>query len=226
MKLGVLYSGGKDSNLALILAKKYGHKISCLISIASKNKDSYMFHTPEITKTKIQANQMNIPIIIVKTKGERESELKDLEKGISEAIKKYKIEGLVTGAVESVYQSTRIQKIANKLNLDMMNPLWQKNQIELLQDLQKEKIEAIIVSVAASPLDKKFLGRTLDNKMIKELKILQKKYHINPAGEGGEYESLVLNSKLFKKRLRIKIKRDSGKDYAWRRELVLQGEKK
>src|SRR3989344_4233760 len=99
MKLGVLFSGGKDSTFATWLAKKEGYEISCLISIVSDNKESYMFHTPSIEKTKKQAEVMNIPIIFQKTEGKKEIELKDLEEAIRKAKKKYKIEGIVTGAV-------------------------------------------------------------------------------------------------------------------------------
>jgi asparagine synthase (glutamine-hydrolysing) len=43
MKLGILYSGGKDSNYALYLAQKHGHEITCLVSMKSENMESYMF---------------------------------------------------------------------------------------------------------------------------------------------------------------------------------------
>ena len=43
MKLAVLYSGGKDSNYALYLTQKHGHEVSCLVSMKSENKESYMF---------------------------------------------------------------------------------------------------------------------------------------------------------------------------------------
>ena len=107
MNLGVLFSGGKDSTYAAWLAKKSGYKISCLITLESENPESYMFHTPAIEKTKTQAQVMNIPLISHKTKGKKEAELKDLEAVIKQAIKKYKIEGIVTGAVESVYQESK-----------------------------------------------------------------------------------------------------------------------
>ena len=87
MKLGVLFSGGKDSTMATYLAKKEGHEIACLITIYSENPDSYMFHTPSISKTKKQAELMGIPLLTGKTDGIKEKELKDLEKTIKEAIR-------------------------------------------------------------------------------------------------------------------------------------------
>ena len=71
MKTAILFSGGKDSCYSGYLAKKQGHELACLISILSKNKESYMFHTPSIERTKEQAKVMNLPLIIQKTKGKK-----------------------------------------------------------------------------------------------------------------------------------------------------------
>lgn len=218
MKLGVLFSGGKDSTYAAWLAKKEGYSVSCLISLWSKNKDSFMFHTPAIELTKKQAECMKIPLIIQETKGEKEIELKDLEKAIKLAIKKYKINSIITGAVESVYQASRVQTICNKLKIECFNPLWQKDQIEILEDLVKNNFEVIISGVAAYPLDKKWIGRKIDKKFIEEIKVLSEKYKINPAGEGGEFESLVVNCPFFKKRLDVKLRNVFGEGNAWRGE--------
>src|SRR3989344_6654279 len=188
MKLGALFSGGKDSTLAILMAKNLGYDISCLITLESKNKESYMFHTPSIKQTQTQAKAMKIPLISQETKGEKESELKDLEKAIKRAKEEYSIDGIVTGAVESVYQSSRIQRICDKLGLECFNPLWQKDPIELLEELIREKFEVIITSVAAYPLDEKWLSRKIDNKFIEQVRDLKDKYEINPAGEGVEFE--------------------------------------
>lgn len=221
-KLGVLFTGGKDSCLALFLAKKIGYEISCLISIESENKESYMFHTPSISEVKKQAKVLGIPLIMRKTKGKKEKELRDLEKAIRVAIKKFKIHGIVTGAVESVYQASRIQSICNKLNIECFNPLWQKDQFELLEDILKYKFEVILTGIFAYPFKKEWLGRKIDKEFIKEMKNLNKRYQINPAGEGGEFESFVLHCPLFKRRLRIVSQSISGEANSFRMEVVVE----
>ncbi|MBI2004351.1 diphthine--ammonia ligase [Candidatus Pacearchaeota archaeon] len=203
MKLGILFSGGKDSTYSAWLAKEYGYELTCLISIFSENPESYMFHTPSISCVKHQAKVMEIPLIIQKTKGEKEEELKDLEIAIEKAKQKYKIEGVVTGAIQSIYQSSRIQKICDKLNLECFNPLWQKNEEEYLEELIQNKFKVIIVGVFAYPLNESWLGREINKNFIEEIKKLNGKYKINLAGEGGEYETFVLNCPLFKKELKI-----------------------
>ncbi len=216
MRLGVLFSGGKDSTYAAWLAKKMGYSIECLIAIYSDNKESYMFHTPGIELVEEQAFLMNIPLVRQETKGLKEEELKDLESAIKKAIKKHAIDGIVTGAVASVYQASRIQNICNRLHIECFNPLWQKNQIELLEELIKNKFEAILSGVFAYPFDAKWVGRKIDSKFIEKIKELQTKYKINPAGEGGEFESLVVSCPLFKKKLDVKISDVRGEGNAWR----------
>ncbi|MEK6885761.1 MAG: diphthine--ammonia ligase [Nanoarchaeota archaeon] len=216
MRVGVLFSGGKDSMYAAWLAKKQGYAIECVITLYSENKDSFMFHTPGIELVEKQALLMDIPLVRQETAGEKEDEIIDLEKAIKKAIKKHAIDGIVTGAVGSVYQASRIQTICNKLGIECFNPLWQKNQIELLEEIIKSKFEVIISGVAAYPFDAKWVGRRIDTKFIEKIKEMQEKYKINPAGEGGEFESLVLSCPFFKKKLDVKIKDVVGEGNAWR----------
>ncbi|MEO1955182.1 MAG: TIGR00289 family protein [Methanobacteriota archaeon] len=196
MKVGVLFSGGKDSYLALQYASEE-HEITCLLTLESKKEDSWMFHTPAIEWTKLQAESMQINHIIKKTSGVKEEELDDLRDIIESAVSKHSIDGIVTGALASVYQSTRIQKICNDLDLWCFNPLWQRPQRALLQDLLFNNIESIITGVAAEPFDDSWLGRSINLECVNHLIVLESSYRINPAGEGGEIESFVVNAPLF-----------------------------
>lgn len=202
MKLGVLFSGGKDSTYALFKAMKK-EDVVCLITILSKNKESYMYHTPNISITKLQAKAIGLPLIQKSTEGIKEEELKDLKQAIMEAKEIHNIEGIITGAVESIYQTERIQKICNTLDLQCFNPLWLKNQVKLLEEIVESGFEVIISGIFAYPLDKRWLGREIDNQTINELVLLQEKYHISPSGEGGEIETTVLDAPFFQKRIEI-----------------------
>ena len=66
MKLGALFSGGKDSTLAIVKARDKGHEVACLISMISKNPESYMFHVPNVHLTKLQAKAMDLPLLTFK----------------------------------------------------------------------------------------------------------------------------------------------------------------
>jgi len=214
MKLGVLFSGGKDSVLAMHKAKEH-HDIVCLLNLVSENPDSFMFHTPNANLTKLQSDSLGIPLLSVTTKGEKEKELDDMRSLLSDAKKKFKIEGVVTGAINSVYQATRIQTVCDELGLWCFNPLWQMDQIELLNEIVAD-FEVIIVQVSAFPFDEKWLGRKIDEKTVAELKSLAIKHKINPAGEGGEIETFVLNAPLFKKKIAINNAKTTYGNYAGR----------
>ena len=219
MKCAVLFSGGKDSTYAAYLTKKFDNDITCLISIISENPESYMFHTPSISKVKKQAKVMNLPIIVQKTKGIKEEELKDLEHAIKKAKNEYNIEAVVTGAVESAYQASRVQKICDNLNLECFNPLWQKEPEEQWDDLLENRFEIIIIGVAAEGMEKEFLGKKIDRQMIKKLKEIRSKYRIHLSFEGGEAETFVLNCPLFSKELVVQTSQIYGRGNSWKMEI-------
>ncbi len=222
MKCAVLFSGGKDSTYSAYIAKQQGHELSCLISIISENPDSFMFHTPNIMLVKKQAEVMGLPLITKTTKGVKEDELKDLELAIIEAKEKYNIEAIITGAMHSDYQASRIQKICDLLGLKCINPLWHKNEIEYLDELIKNNFKVIITGVFAEGLDKTWLGREIDDRFIEDVKKLHEKYKIHPAGEGGEIESFVLNCPLFKRELKVINKKISGEGNSWKMDIMVE----
>ncbi len=203
MKLGVLFSGGKDSSLAMMKAMNE-HRIVCLITLISENPASFMFHTPNIDLAELQARAIGLPLVITKTKGEKEKELDDLKQAIINAREKYLIEGIVTGAVQSRYQADRINKICSELGIACINPLWQMDQIRLLNEVIESGMQVIISGVFAEPLGKELLGRQIDREIVDVLKKAAETHKINPAGEGGEIETTVLDAPFFRKKIVVK----------------------
>ena len=161
-----------------------------------------MFHTQNIGMAKLQAEALGIPHMEQAPEGEKEKELKDLETALERAKEEYKIEGVVTGALFSTYQKERIEKVCEKLGLIAVSPLWHKSQIQMMRDVI-EKFEIVFSSVAAEGLDASWLGRKITIEDVNSLIELNRKSGINVAGEGGEFESLVLDGPLFKKRIKI-----------------------
>lgn len=204
MKLGALFSSGKDSSYALYLMKKQGNEISCLITIKSKNPDSYMFHTPNIDMTSLQSEALGIPLIEQETKGKKEDELKDLKQALETAKKEYKIEGVVTGALFSEYQTSRVETICKEINLKVFSPLWHKDQETEMRELIQNGFKFIFSKIAADGLDESWLGKIITDKDIDKLVELNKKIGFNIALEGGEAESLLIDGPMFKSKIVIK----------------------
>jgi len=209
MKLCSLFSGGKDSVMAMYQAMQE-HEISVLLTMLPERDDSYMFHYPNIELTKVQAEAMGIPLVQKKTSGKPPQENIDMVNSLVEIKREFGVEGVVAGAVRSNYQHGIVSSACKELNLELLSPYWQHNHEELIQDAIDTGFEMVIVGVAADGLDDSWLGRTLDSGALKELKKLSKKFGIDIGGEGGEYETFVTNGPIFKKKIVIK---DSEK--AW-----------
>ena len=206
MKCAALLSGGKDSVRAIYLAKKMGHEVCAALTVFSRNEDSYMFHTRNIELSRLAAEAMGIPHLTAESEGKKEEELADLKNLISAAKKKFNVEGIICGGLSSKYQGSRIERICNELGLKMIAPLWGINPREHLLGLLSEGFKIIFVSVSADGLGEKWLGRELDSKAVEELLELNKKTGISPVGEGGEFESLVLDCPLYNKKISFEAK--------------------
>jgi ABC transporter with metal-binding/Fe-S-binding domain ATP-binding protein len=199
MKAAALTSGGKDSVYAIYKAKQQGIDTVILISMKSKNPESYMFHIPNIHLVELQAAAMNLPLIFKETEGIKEEELKDLKEAIQEAKEKYQIESVISGALASEYQKTRVDKICEELDLKSIAPLWHVDAEEYMNELIENSFKVIITGVAAGGLTRKFLGKEITKELIEELKELR----IHLAFEGGEAETFVVNCPLFSKEIKI-----------------------
>jgi diphthine-ammonia ligase len=213
MRIAALFSGAKDSTFAVYKVMQTGHEVRYLISIVSENPESYMFHHPNVEWTKMQAGAMGIPIVMKKTAGEKEKELEDLEAVLQEI--KPDIEGIVSGALASRYQKSRIDNICRELGLESLAPLWGADPERHWNEILGTGFEVIITAVACEGLGREWLGRRINREALLELKNLSEKHGFNLAGEGGEFETLVLDGPIFNKKLRIieadKVwKEDSG----------------
>lgn len=202
MRLGVLCSGGKDSLFACCRAMQE-EEVACLITLVPENPESYMFHTPNLHMVPLQAEAAGIPHVVVKTEGVEEKELDDLSRAISLAVERHGIDGVVTGALMSVYQSSRIQRICRALDLWCFNPLWYTDPASYMEKLLSSGFQVIISGVSSAPFDESWLGRPLDREALAELRHYARKYRITVTGEGGEYETLVLDAPFFQKRIVI-----------------------
>ncbi|MCZ7381219.1 MAG: TIGR00289 family protein [Candidatus Methanoperedens sp.] len=196
MKLAALISGGKDSSFAIFKALQEGHSVTDLITIKPANEDSYMFHSANIHLTEMISLASGIPLTIETSTGEKEKELDDLKI----ALGRVKVDGIAVGAIESEYQASRVRRICEELGLKMYAPLWHKEPESLLREMIK-CMDIRMVKVAAAGMDESWLGRRFDEKMIEDLKALHKKYRVHIAGEGGEYETLVLDAPYYMKRI-------------------------
>lgn len=215
LKAAALFSGGKDSLFALWTAMHQGYEITCLITFIPESLESWLFHYPAVRFTALQAEAMGIPILIKKTGDSETRGLRDLRGMLKKAVEGFGVDVVVSGVSASDYQKTLVDLVCDELNLRTFTPLWGKRGELLLAEVVDLGFSVMVVGVAAEGLTEKWLGRVLDGESMRELTSLASRYNFNPAGEGGEYETLVLDAPIFRKRLVVEKARpvwmgDSG----------------
>ncbi|MEM2546295.1 MAG: TIGR00289 family protein [Candidatus Bathyarchaeia archaeon] len=199
MRVAVLATGGKDSTLALYKALKSGYEVAFLACMIPAREDSYMFHYPNIHLIDMFAEAVGIPLVKAETSGLKEVEVEDLKRLIA----KLDVGGIVSGAIASNYQKTRIERICRQLNLECITPIWQEDPQNILKEILDLNFEVIIPGVYDFGFDITGLVRKLDRETVNALIRLNGQYGVSIVGEGGEYETLVLDAPFFKKKIRI-----------------------
>ncbi|GAA5819086.1 MAG: TIGR00289 family protein [Methanobrevibacter sp. CfCl-M3] len=203
MNSAILFSGGKDSTMALYYSILNEDSVKYLFSMKSLNDESYMFHIPNIDLSNLIAEALDIPILTATTDGKKEEELNDLEKGLVN-LKNNGVEAVYSGAIFSTYQKTRIDNICEKIGLKSIAPLWYINSEKYMRNIVDLGFEVIITGVSAEGIDQSWLGREINHNTIDELiSIKENICDINLCFEGGEAETLVLNGPIFKKKIKI-----------------------
>jgi diphthine-ammonia ligase len=199
IRVAVLYTGGKDSTFACQRLQELGYDVCCLVSVLSENKESYMWHTAEVELARLSAVALGMPIIMVPTKGEKENEVADTLSAIRDARAKFDFEALASGGIASIYQKERIEKIARLAELKPLSPIWGIEQASYMRNLVSIGYRTIVTSVSAEGLGKNWLGREIGKESVEELIALSGKFGFNPAFEGGEAETFVLDCPIFKR---------------------------
>lgn len=199
MRVAALFSGGKDSTYAAYVAMQRGWNVSRLISIFPRDPESMLFHVPNLHLTPLLADAMGLPLITEEAGAGEEGELDAMRR----AFRKADADGVVVGAIASDYQYERVNRIADEIGLRVFAPLWRRNSRILLRDYLEAGLEIVFTSVSAEGLDASWLGRAWDDGTIERLLHLEKTRGIHPCGEGGEFETLVLDAPMFQRRLEI-----------------------
>jgi ABC transporter with metal-binding/Fe-S-binding domain ATP-binding protein len=198
-----LFSGGKDSSWALYRALEEGLNVTRLLTVhPGDDSGSYMYHVPETKLARLAAESVGIELVEVDPgdlaattaadsaeQGDREVE--PLEAALKELQSDIDLTGVTAGAIESEFQTSRIRAMCDRLGIDLFAPLWQRAPEELAREMLDAGFEITIVQVAAHGLDESWLGRTLDEEALDELRELNEAYGVHVLGEGGEFETLV-----------------------------------
>ena len=198
-KVGVLVSGGKDSLLSLWIAL-HKYNVTAIINIVPKKGDSQLFHYENSRFVNLISNMLGLKFYTAELKSnDMDEELSTL----TNLILKSGVKAIVTGGVLSEFQRFKFNRAAKLANVNCYSPIWRKSPEIILNLLINNNFKVIIVSVSSMGLNKNLLGRTLTSELYKTLKRLKKEFGLSIIGEGGEFETFVLDAPFFPKKLVI-----------------------
>ena len=140
----------------------------------------------------------------------------EIIEGLRKAIKEYGVQGIVIGTLLSDYQRLNICTLASKYNLIVFSPLWRKNQEEYMRELIRLGFKIIITSISTYGLPPSLIGKVLSMEDVNLIISLARRYGFNPAFEGGEAETLVIDAPLFKYKLEVEGYVKKVDEYNWK----------
>eukprot|EP00658_Telonema_sp_P-2_P033215 TRINITY_DN24425_c0_g3_i1.p1 TRINITY_DN24425_c0_g3~~TRINITY_DN24425_c0_g3_i1.p1 ORF type:complete len:241 (+),score=40.88 TRINITY_DN24425_c0_g3_i1:60-782(+) len=198
---------------------RLGHEIVALANLHPEDEereelDSFTFQTVGHSVIPAYAQCMDLPLIRIPTKAvsvnqelqyepapeDEVEDLFELLKTVQEQIPH--VQAVCSGAILSNYQRTRVECVCGRLGLISLAYMWQRSQTELLTAMAEAGLDTILIKVASMGLKPSHLGRTVAE-LSPMFQQLQSRFGFHPCGEGGEYESLCLDSPLFKQRIVI-----------------------
>lgn len=198
MKVAVSWSGGMESNLALYKAQKEGHDIKYLVAFVTETWPSFCH---PVTIMKLQSKSLGIPLIKLKVK-------QPYEQGYREAVKKLVemgMEGLITGDIYVVddYHGPWMEKVTKGQNIELIMPLWEQNTTKVLDEEILSGFKSVFTCLVKKCFTEEWLGRELNKTSVKDLKALAKETNMDPAGENGEYHTMVIDGPTYKQPIEI-----------------------
>lgn len=193
------WSGGKDSCLALYKATLQGFKVSYLINFVSK-EGRHISHGINAELITAQSRAIGIPII------QKEVTWGTYENVFKETIRELKqmgVEAVVFGDIDFREHKEWIERVCAESEVTPIEPLWGLDPEKILKDFMSAGFEAIVISVKADLFGEEWLGRKVDESLVKDLRKLQSTHNIHICGELGEYHTFVMDGPIFRKRIKI-----------------------
>ncbi len=199
VRVACLFSGGKDSTYAAYVAMQRGWDVRALLTIRPLDQESMMFHVPNLAVTSLQAEAMDLPLLEETAAPGEAGELDALKRIFLRA----DVDGIVVGAIASDYQHSRVNRVAQACGIRVFAPLWRQDPQQLVHDYLAARLRIVFSSVSAEGLDASWLGRAWDEAVVKELLDLHRTRGVHPCGEGGEFETLILDAPFFRKAIEV-----------------------
>ena len=190
------WSGGKDSCLALHRARMAGAKPACLLTIISEDGMRSRSHGLRRDVIEAQAAAMGIPLLT------RCATWAGYETAFIDALHEIREKGIESGVFGDIDFPPHLEweeKVCAQADIRPYLPLWGDARPALLHEFIALGYKALIIRVNENKLNRQFLGRIIDRKIIAEFQ----KIGIDPCGENGEYHTVVVDGPTFSRPLPV-----------------------
>jgi diphthine-ammonia ligase len=198
MRASVLWTGGKDSALALYDAQLTGYDVVNLVTFAPVGEK---FRAHPLDFMAHQAEALGISHSIIGTK-------EPFKKSYEDAIRALKendgIDILVTGDIAEIDgHSNWIRECSEPSRMEVYTPLWHSDRTALVKRLLSSGFNVIFSCVKRPWFTEDWVGRSLDSHTLGLLQKTAADTGLDICGENGEYHTLVLDGPPFKKKVYI-----------------------
>lgn len=198
MKVASLWSGGKDSSLACYKAME--NKLDVVVLANFIWEKPSVAHALNIVR--LQAEAIQKPSLEIHVK---EPYFDEYHKAIIKLKQDYGIEAVVTGDITIVdsFHGNWVTNVCKGTGVEVINPIWGFERSKVLEELTSKGFKPMFTCVKEPWFTPDWLGRTLDNKAVEDLKELHEKNGVDLCGEMGEYHTMVLDAPFFEKKIKV-----------------------
>ncbi|WP_157953595.1 Dph6-related ATP pyrophosphatase [Zobellella maritima] len=188
----ILWTGGKDSAMALYEAEREGYHIRCLVTFAPP-EPRFLAHP--LALIRMQARALGLPHHVLTIRAPFEQ---GYEAGLRRLKEEMGIDCVVTGDIAAVNGSPNwIRERSRPVGMAVYTPLWGRDRHRLLQQLVELGFKVRFSCVDTRWLDAGWVGRELNKAAIAELRILGGLGELDLCGEQGEYHTMVVDGPGF-----------------------------
>lgn len=189
-----MWSGGKDSALALHRARKAGLDVRALLTFYDADSGRVRFHATRVEVIREQVAALGAESIAVGTTWpEMEAALAVQLRDLAAA----GYAGVVLGDIHLADVRAWYEERVTAAGLEHVEPLWGEPPAALLEEFVGSGGRAVVTCVDLERLDESWLGRIVDGDFARDIAGLG----VDPCGENGEYHSFAFAGPAFRRSL-------------------------
>lgn len=188
----MLWTGGKESSMALYEASQNGYCVRCLVTFAPPEP---VFLAHPLAFIKLQAKALMMPHYVLTISEPFE---KSYETSLCRLRDEMCINCVITGDIAEVNGNPNwIRDRSRPVGMSVYTPLWGRDRNTLLRQFLERRFKARISCVKSRLVSEKWIGRDLNDSAIAELRIIRERNGLDLCGEEGEYHTLVIDGPQF-----------------------------